>query len=184
MNSRHVETSPRRPFARTARLRIVALLASGAVVSCGDIPEPGTPPLDPAPLYNGYSSYRTLDETLKQLPDRSSWHVLTDSKRPARGPCPRFDQFEFTVRAAHLGHKGTLKLTFINQRLESTNFAPDEAPLYVNALRASGITFDAEGQASSRPPTRIWLWSLGDPFVGWADTRFQAQTRAWISSCS
>ncbi len=185
MHSRHVEMSLRWPFARTAVSRaIFALLASSALVSCGDIPEPGTPPLDPAPLFNGHSSYRTLDETLKQLPDRSTWHVLTDSKRPARGPCPRFDQFEFTVPATHLGHKGTLKLTFINERLESTDFAPDAFPSYLDALRASGITFDAEGRATSRPPTRIWRGDLGPPFVAWADTRFQAQTRAWISSCS
>ena len=54
MNSRDVEMSSRPPSARTAALRaIVALLASSAVVSCSDIPEPGTPPLDPAPLYAG-----------------------------------------------------------------------------------------------------------------------------------
>jgi hypothetical protein len=170
---------------RTAVMRgFAALLAFSVLGGCSAIAEPGSPPSEPTPLYDGYTSYRTLDEMEKQLPDRSSWQVLADSKIPARGSCPRFNELTFTIPANHLGHKGRLQLTFINNRLKATAFAPVEFPSYVEALRASGIVFDAEGRSTGPPATRIWQWDLGDRFVGWADIRFEAQTDAWTSRCS
>lgn len=161
-----------------------ALLMLGVMASCTGIAEPGIPPADPTPLFDGYVSYRTLDEVQRQLPKRSNWQVLSDSKIPARGPCPRFDELMFEIRASHLGHKGRLRLTFTNERLSSTAFIPEDFPSYIEALRASGVDFDSEGRSSKRPATLIWQWHLGEPFVGWADTRFSAQTNAWVSYCS
>jgi hypothetical protein len=170
---------------RASRAKAVfASLAFSAIASCSSVPEPGTPPRESTPLYDGYTSYRPLDEVQKELPDRSSWQVLSDAKIPARGPCPRFDELTFTIPASHLGYKGQLQLTFINQRLKATSFAPDDFASYVEALRRSGISFDAEGRATGRPATRIWQWELGRRFVGWADIRFEAQTAAWTSRCS
>jgi hypothetical protein len=161
-----------------------SLVALSALTSCGGIVEPGVPPSEPTPLFDGYMSYRTLDEIQRQLPNRSNWQIVSDSKIPARGPCPRFDELMFEIPANHLGHKGKLRLTFINERLRSTAFIPEDFPSYVEALRASGVDFDAEGRSSKGPATRIWQWHLGEPFVGWTDARFSAQTNAWVSYCS
>lgn len=160
------------------------VLVLTALMSCGAIAEPGLPPPEPTPLFDGFVSYRTVSEMQQQLPDRSTWKILSDSKIAARGPCPRFDELTFTIPASHLGHSGRLQLVFINDRLTSTAFTPDEFRSYVDALRASGVVFDASGQSSRPPATRIWQWDRGDPFVGWSDARFQAQTDAWISHCS
>lgn len=104
---------------------LFAVLVVSTVASCSSIGEPGIPPREATPLFGGYMSYGTLDDMQKQLPDRSTWEVLWDGKIPGRGPCQRFDEFTFIVPANHLGHKGRLQLTFINQRLRKTIFTPE-----------------------------------------------------------
>jgi hypothetical protein len=174
------------PF-RVPRLAVITLVVTCGLLACSTIPEPGNPPLDPAPLFGSYTSYGRLEEFKSGLPDRSTWQVLSDSASPPRGDCPRFDQFTFAVPAHHLGHDGTLQLEFINDRLLSTTFTPDDFGSYVHALEQSGIKFDATGRATLAPATSLWQSRPNrhaPRFVGWADTRFQSQVNAWISSCS
>jgi hypothetical protein len=145
------------------------------------VPEPGKPPGDSSPLFQGFKSYSTLDDVKAQLPDRSTWTLSSDSTRSARADCARFDQFTFAVHGTHLGHQGSLRLDFINDRLQSTSFVPQDFPAYIDALRRSGLEFGADGRATVPPYTTVWQ---GGGFVAWADTRFQEQTKGWIFACS
>jgi hypothetical protein len=156
------------------------------ILGCSEEREPGSPPGEPSPLFDGYKSYRTLDQVKNQLPDRSTWQILANSNRPARNPCSRFDELTVTVAAVHLAQTGRLQLTFINDRLEATSFTPEDFPAYVEALRRSGVPFQADGRATIPPSTRVWQSDEGRSprFVGWDDERFAAQVNAWVSRCT
>ena len=84
----------------------------------------------------------------------------------------------------HLGQTGRLKLTFINDRLETTAFTPEDFSAYVKALQRTGIHFEADGQAVIPPATEVWQWDLEPRFVGWRDRRFASEVKRWISNCS
>jgi hypothetical protein len=167
-----------------ASRRLVATAALCTVVACSRLQEPGTPPGDSSPLFVGFKSYSTLDDIKSQLPDRSSWEIISDSKRPPRKDCPRFDEFMFAVPATHLGRSGRLRVEFINDRLRSTAFVPDDFPSYVEALRRSGLVFRADGRVTVPPHTEVWQFDREPRFVGWADRRFDEQVRAWVYTCS
>ena len=166
-----------------ASLAAVAVSA-WTLVGCSSVPEPGSPVRDSSPLFDGYESYRTREELKRRLPESSTWQILTDSKGPSQQGCPRFDELTIAVPMNHLGQKGRLQLTFINDRLETTSFTPEDFSAYVKALQRTGIHFEANGQAAIAPATEVWQWDLEPRFVGWRDKRFAIQVKEWISSCS
>jgi hypothetical protein len=169
-------------------IRVSRISVAGAalftVVACSRLQEPGIPSGDSTPLFVGFKSYSTLDEIAPQLPARSSWEIISDSKIPARKDCPRFDEFMFAVPATHLGRTGRLRVEFINDRLRSTAFVPDDFPSYIEALRRSGLVFGPDGRATVPPHTEVWHFDREPRFVGWADRRFDEQARVWVSACS
>jgi len=180
----------RRPVSglcRTTTFMVALLVAGVAGTACsGSISEPGTPPQDPSPLFGGFKSYETLDEAKRALPERASWHVVFDSNSSQRANCPRFDEFTFDVRAEDFGQSGTLRLVFINQRLQTTSFMPQDFSQYVAALVRNGLVGES-GEGRIPPATDVWLSDakLGTQrFVGWEDHRFSAQVRAFVFRCS
>ena len=177
---------------RNARNRIRVALATYAVIAvsafttagCSGAPEPGSPAREPSPLFEGYQSYRTLDDLKGQLGDRSTWQILGDEKSDPRPGCPRFDTLTFEVPARHLGQQGRLQLNFINNLLESTSFTPEDFPAYAEALQRTGVHLKGDEALAIAPATKVWQWDLEPRFVGWADTRFADQVHAWINRCS
>lgn len=166
------------------KVLIVAVLS---VCSCSNVPEPGMPAREPTPLFGDLRSYRTLEEIKHQLPERSTWQIRSDSDSKARSGCPRFDELTFAVGADHLGQHGDLQLMFINDRLLSTTFTPDDFASYVSRLEQGGINFDGQGNANIPPTTLVWRYDRKGPlrpFVGWRDTRFSKQVDAWVTRCS
>jgi hypothetical protein len=164
-----------------------AVLSAPLLLGCSPAPEPGNPPLPPSALFPGYGSYATIESLRDQLPERSAWRVLFDSKSRPRRACPRFDELTFVITAEHLGHPGTLQLTFINERLQQTIFTPDQYNSYLAALSETGLHFTDRRTATIAPATGVWL---SDPvfkesrFVGWRDERFSRQVGDWIVRCS
>lgn len=162
-----------------------AALALCMMTACSAVLPPGTPPGDPTPLFGGYRSYSTLDDLKGQLPDRSRWKIIADLKHPAHGACPPFDYLRIEVPSEDLGHKGTVELRFINERLKETVFTPDDSSAYLDALQRKGVAFH-DGQTRIPPATRIWLAGPphGSPVeIGWQDERFAAQATRWGSTC-
>jgi hypothetical protein len=163
---------------------MMTLAALCVVIACSRLVEPGTPPTDRSPLFDGFNSFSTLDDVKASLPDRSEWTIISDSKIAARGDCPRFDELMFQVRATHQGHKGVLRLTFINERLESTAFVPQDFASYLESVRQSGLPLQPDRRTTIPPHTVVWQFDREPRFVAWADQRFQEQTRAWVYACS
>jgi hypothetical protein len=161
-----------------------AAIALCMMAACSDVLAPGTPPGDPTPLFGEYRSYSTFDDLKAQLPDRSRWKITRDLKHPAHAACPPFDYLLIEVRAEDLGHKGTLELRFVNERLEETVFTPDDSSAYLDALQRKGVVFH-DGQTRIPPATRIWRAPPNDTPVeiGWQDVRFVAQTSKWSMNC-
>jgi len=80
-----------------------------------------------------------------------------------------------------------LQLTFINDRLLSTAFMPDDFASYVSRLEQGGIKFDGDGEADIPPATLVWQYDRKNPirpFVGWRDTRFSKEVDAWVERCA
>jgi hypothetical protein len=168
------------------RIKIV-IAATLGLCSCSNVPEPGTPTRDPSPLFRNLGSYWTLEEVKNQLPDRSTWQIRAASGSKPRTSCPRFEELTFVVGADHLGQRGDLQLTFINDRLLSTTFTPDDFASYLGRLERGGINFDGQGNANIPPATLVWRSDRESPirpFVGWRDTRFGKQVDTWLMKCS
>lgn len=181
------------PFWSSAwRLRVrrrihIVIVGTLGLYSCSNVPEPGTPTRDPSPLFGDLRSYRTLDEIKDQLPERSTWQIRWDDESKAREGCPRFKELTFAVGADHLGQHGDLELKFINDRLLSTTFSPDDFASYVSRLEQGGVKFDGDGEADIPPATLVWQYNRKSPmrpFVGWRDTRFRKQVDDWLARCS
>jgi hypothetical protein len=167
---------------KTTATTIVALVLA-ANVGCA-IAEPGTPRGEPSGLFADYKSYTTLEELRGRLPDRSTWQIITDVNTPPRGSCPRFHELRFVIPAEHLGHKGKLELEFINERLETTIFTPQDSRAYLDALRPSGVAVTGQGVTKIPPATRVSIPMAAPTAVMWQDERFANQVRAWIGRCS
>ena len=175
-----------RRFRIRRQIKIVIVGALG-FYSCSDVPEPGTPSRDPSPLFGDLRSYRTLEEVKDQLPERSTWQIRWEDESKARPGCPRFKELTFAVGADHLGQHGDLQLTFINDRLLSTSFTPDDFASYVSRLEQGGIKFDGDGEADIPPATLVWQYDRKNPirpFVGWRDTRFRKEVDTWLARCA
>jgi hypothetical protein len=165
----------------------IVIVSTLGLYSCSDVPEPGTPRRDPSPLFGDLRSYRTFEEIKHQLPERSTWQIRWEDESKARPGCPRFKELTFAVGADHLGQHGDLQLTFINDRLLSTAFMPDDFASYVSRLEQGGVKFDGDGEADIPPATLVWQYDRKSPirpFVGWRDTRFRTQVDAWVRSCA
>jgi hypothetical protein len=163
-------------------------IACWATVGCAMV-EPGTPPRfsEPSPLFDNYKSFATLDELRSRLPDRSIWQIITDVEAPPRASCPRFHELGFTVPAEHLGHKGRLWLTFVNERLLRTLFTlftPQDFGSYLDALRRTGVEVRDQGVVKIPPATEISIPWTAPMTVAWEDERFGNQVSAYSGACS
>ena len=176
---------------RTGRNATALALVLFVTAACRGVPEPGFPAADPSPLIDGYDSYRTLEEISAHLPDRSSWEIVFDfgpaSRQAGSNDCPPMHEFAFDVPVVSLGQPGRLRLTFVNNRLESATFTPTDFEGYLHTLERRGLRFDAEGHSRLAPRTSIWKVGPHDGvagYVSWMDTQLRAQVSDWEAVCA
>lgn len=141
-----------------------------------------------------FRSYASVDEVFNGLQKAGYQPVLSSNHRKVPESLPPYDLDRIEVKDyKHLGHAGTLTLQFFNDRLFETEFEPQDAKPYREALRRvlpglrSGKTGRAESiQGSLRIASSLDL-AVSDvgqnlrtrPFVLWQDRRLLAQRDTW-----
>jgi hypothetical protein len=170
--------------------RAILFLALTAILTVGACTEPKDSythvQSPPASLLGSFESYASPSEVRKLLASQLVIAVVEDSKLPADDSRPRFDVLELRIENyEHLGHRGELRVQFLNERLLSTWFYPDSYDSYIATLRRSGLT---PVSVTTRVGQYTDLWTYRDfedrPYVAWEDIRLADEQRRWIMKYS
>jgi hypothetical protein len=141
-----------------------------------------------SPLMDDFASYASFDEIRQRNLGEVDWKVAHESKGPARDGVPRYDTLSVAISGyAYRGQVGDVVLGFLNDRLATVLFFPQDADACLAALNRSGlgVQFREAGDAGDTavpPYTRLWCtrdWQ-GRVYIGWEDTRLAAQMKWWI----
>jgi hypothetical protein len=166
---------------------LVALIGAVAMVACTE-PKDAYAQIQspPAQLLGELKSYASPTQVRSQLPSQLRVETIEDSKLSDSDSRPRFDVLTWRVRDfEHLGHRGELRLTFLNDRLLGAWFYPQSYDSYLGALRDSNLEPASE-------PTRLdsftEFWTARDfqqqAYVAWEDARLADEQKRWIMKYS
>lgn len=135
-----------------------------------------------SPLISGFESYVSLKEVTGKLAKDVAVKVVTDSSRAKNSSQPPYKLHSISLAPfEHLDHQGKLLLTFYNDRLERTDFYPEDIERYIGKLKNTGLILEY-GKEVIQGNTVIWQGKDPDQirFVGWADKRLRAQQQRWL----
>lgn len=143
---------------------------------------------DHAILIDQIESYQTVNEFTTRLEQRSmAWNLAEDSPGP-RDHRPPFHIVVLEVpEYSHLGVRGRLKVSFLNDRLYATWFYPSDIEGYVRQLESQqGLNLGGRRDTTIRSHVRVWIWEdyNGETYVGWKDIRLGKEVSLWISRYS
>ncbi len=169
------------------RLRFLILMIASLLAGCWSNPlvEPGAIARTPATLRFGLTSYASPDEVRSIMGNMSPEVILDDS--PPTGDCPPYDQLWLAFKDQQdLGHSGELYVGFINGRLWTVTFFPDDYDSYVSALSESGTALNSQGEfsPSANVHGRTDTAFDGRWYVDWEDVRLSEEMGNWMSACS
>jgi hypothetical protein len=85
-----------------------------------------------------------------------------------------------------LDHRGELQAQFVNRRLYSIWFYPEDYSSYISSLSQTGTSPNSNGEFTSSADVRGWTYTAfdGRKYVAWEDKRVAKEVRAWIMACS
>jgi hypothetical protein len=135
-------------------------------------------------LVLGLVSYMSLGEVKAALRlDSREIFVVEDSNSPKQVGVPPFNILKIKISNTEIrSFKGSILLTFFNDRLMSVRFYPVEVEDFIQSV--DGLSKSEEVEI--KPFTRVWFYTdhQGADYIGWVDTRLQQQFDAWIKSYS
>jgi hypothetical protein len=159
--------------------RSILVVLSCLVVGC--VGAPGARPRDPVELFGGLRSYQTPAEAQAKLGARD-WRIHDRRLHPPDDKRPKFERLSAELRWRECEQDGTLSISFINDRLETTVFYPSDFESCVRSLTTRGlITRSSAGDQRRRVYTGE---SEGRRFVAATDTRLESEINAWITRYS
>lgn len=147
-------------------------------------------------LIDGIESYQSMEEAKRRF---QKWDVIENTSLTPGDKRPPFSIHVVAIdNYSHLGHSGTLRLKFFNNRLAEARFYPSSFNQYVERLREADklvlkITETSAGlpEAFASPHTHVWIYTQPhlDPsgkekYVGWRDTRLEEEEALWIKRYS
>ena len=143
--------------------------------------------LPPAQLVGSYQSSQKPHEVLNALRDaKRKYTVVEDSKGPA--PPDRRPRFDFLVLEVedqeYCGQRGTLRLTFFNDRLNSTIFYPADVRACITALGQAPTGLERGRLIAANTLLMSSTDYKGRPYVAWHDQRMNEEQDRWVSKYS
>lgn len=162
---------------------IVSVTAALMLSACGCGGDFDNVATDRAKLVGGFESYMSQAELMARLAGRADVTVIPDPNvRSPTDPRPPFDIV--TVELAsfeHLKHKGMLRITLFNNRLQHIRFFPEDPEGYLKVFGQSETTLwkDLErvfGNVVLRQATDY----RGKVYVAWEDIRLIEESNRWI----
>jgi hypothetical protein len=174
---------------RVAMLRLaVALILCGCDSKSGSFIEDIT---GSTVLIDGLHSLESPDavRSSRQL-NGYEWEVREDSRSPARLERPVFEDLIVVVKRYRSGGvEGELMLEFVNRRLATSTFYPDDYDRFAASLKAVRLTLNKEGQLVYAMPASSTVITVGTDvkgrkFVSWEDIRIMSAVRRWVQRYS
>jgi hypothetical protein len=129
-----------------------------------------------------FASYSTTAEVRQQHFEGVKWTTLSYEEFPTGSQRPAFTILTVEIPAhTHLNQTGELRLRFVNDRLATTWFYPQDPTGYFAALVDKGVDLRPGEELLLEPSTPVWSARdyQGRSLVGWSDTRLQREERRW-----
>ena len=136
-----------------------------------------------AALIAGFESYASREEVMAKLPREMEVKIVSETSRAKSTSQPPYKLYTISVSPfEHLQHRGRLQLTFFNNRLEQSEFYPEDLESYRRALEQGGFRLGLSRELI-RGNTLIWEGTDPDhnEYVGWGDKRLRDQQRRWLA---
>lgn len=160
-------------------IRRIACLLVLMAAGCGGAP--GATAREPVELLAGLMSYESPAQSRARLPS-AEWTIRSLPADPPENKTPQYERQIAEVRWRECGQDGILTLTFVNERLYTTMFAPSDVDACLKDLTRRGMT-----TRTPNPDERRHFYtgdSQGRPFVAALDTRLNSEIAAWIGRYS
>jgi hypothetical protein len=142
----------------------------------------------PTPLINDMRSGQSLEQ-VKALHElrNAKWETIEKGSHAPDGTDDTFDVLRVATRYRHLEFQGELILEFLNDKLMSTWFYPDDFDRYKASwdLSVAGQPTPL-GESLERGQTRIWTLEDfdGRHYAGWEDEALAEERRALLEAYS
>ena len=136
-----------------------------------------------AALIAGFESYASREEVMAKLPREMEVKIVSETSRAKSTSQPPYKLYTISISPfEHLKHRGRLQLTFFNNRLEQSEFYPENLESYRRALEQGGFRLGLSRELI-RGNTLIWEGTDADhnEYVGWGDKRLRDQQRRWLA---
>jgi hypothetical protein len=171
-------TAPVRPQAGAERIAAATMLSEAPDIV--ELP----PDIVASPLTAPFVSMMTLEEVVP-LTGESPFQVEMNRKTPQRGTCPGQHFIKLSVRRfTHLGHDGTVQLSFYDGMLTSTRFLTGDAASYRDALAAEyDLEIAGRGPVYIPPATRVATPIMGNRSPLLEDVRLQKRVDSIERAC-
>lgn len=172
----------RRLFVLLALLAVVLFaLPTPYVVGEGSFTErlPG------ASLVSGFVSYTTRAEALPATGADIVWRVVEDSPGPVDGRPPFAIHVVEAASVSCFGQRGTLQVSFFNDRLYEVCFCADNPGALLAELMSQGLEL-VDGMEVARGDVAVAAVTTlhGRRYVRWQDVRLARQMERWLSKYS
>ena len=131
--------------------------------------------------FPSYSSFAEVKKLLQLRDDQVE--ALENSQSPQTSRRPPFNIYTIDVENLEIeGYQGKLRLSFFNDRLQSTWFYPENFEGLVNSLHFDRSVLESGQGVMKKPFTRIWIYTdfQQKPYIGWEDVRLSQQKMDWI----
>ena len=162
----------------TMQVGTLATILAAGLAGCVNT---GAKPIEQGTLIDGFRSYETVEGIKRRLNSNPSTKV-----HRANNPHPEYSLVSIEVGGfLDQEQRGTVVLSFFNDRLMETRFYPDDLDAYLVALRPK-IQIALGKRVEAGPHVEVWCYEEagGRRYVAWVDRRLSEEHNSLIKQLS